>query len=592
MPSAEFLRCFPCQSHSNLVRSLSDIRMTDFSRRRLLQSGAIAPLIWGCRENNSAADIVLTNGDVHTVDGQNNRARAVAIKANRIVAVGNDQQISRHVTPATEIFDLEGRSVLPGINDSHLHLLGWGLSNPPFSLDLTYPNVKSIADCVAQVRTQVLVRAPGEWIVGRGWDQPYLAEGRAPTAADLDAVAPNHPVALTDFSGHALWANSLALRLTGIDQHTVPSAGGVIVKDAAGVPTGLLFESAAWMVRNTVPQPSAEQQKAILRDAMLRLLKRGVTSCTVPGQSIEVLQVMNELASEPGPKIRVTGLLRATDNLAGLEHALASWSNVETPDPLWFQAPGVKIMGDGIPTANKTAWLHEPYVGGGNGSLLIQGDGHDAKVRELEAMVETIHGHGLQIGTHVTGDRSVDAVIKAYARAQAGDGNNRHRHYVIHGDLISPETLTRMATLGVGANFNPEIKHLIADSQIHSIGPERAAYEWPYRTALDAGVMVASSSDAPVTPGNWLQGLATMMERKGKQTGAVSGPAQRISLDEAIRTYTWAGAWQDHAETYKGAIKTGYVGDLTVIDGRLSMAEPDKLAEQSIYMTLVDGQVV
>ncbi len=149
-----------------------------------------------------------------------------------------------------------------------------------------------------------------------------------------------------------------------------------------------------------------------------------------------------------------------------------------------------------------------------------------------------------------------------------------------------------MAAAGIGANFNPEIKHLIADSQVDSIGPLRAAYEWPYRAALDAGVTVASSSDAPVTEGNWLQGLATCVDRRGKQSGQVSGPEQRIKLDEAIRTYTVAGAWQDRAETVKGSLEPGKLADLCVLDERLSAVGSDKYAGVEVAMTLVDGLVV
>ena len=148
-----------------------------------------------------------------------------------------------------------------------------------------------------------------------------------------------------------------------------------------------------------------------------------------------------------------------------------------------------------------------------------------------------------------------------------------------------------MAELGMGANFNPEIKHLIADSQVASIGPARAAYEWPYRSAIDADVTIASSSDAPVTEGNWLQGIATCMDRRGKQTGKISGPAQRISLDEAIRTYTIAGAWQDHAEHFKGSLEVGKVADFCVLDGRLSSSPTDQFTTMKVALTAVDGRI-
>ena len=158
--------------------------------------------------------------------------------------------------------------------------------------------------------------------------------------------------------------------------------------------------------------------------------------------------------------------------------------------------------------------------------------------------------------------------------------------------MVSHETLAVMHDQQIGANFNPEIKYLIADSQVSNLGAQRAAHEWPYASALRAGVVVASSSDAPVTEGNWLQGIATCMDRKGKQTGRVSGPDERINLDQAVRTYTWAGAWQDHAEDYKGTIEPGKVADLCVLDERLSSLSTEKFAGARVAMTLVDGNIV
>jgi len=572
--------------------------MTRFTRRHFLAtSSAVAVPAWlaACAPSavSQTADLVLLGGEIHTVNPNNERVQALAVRDGKVLAVGSNQQIEALLGPDTRRIDLGGRTVLPGINDSHLHLLGWGLSKPPFAVDVTYPTVKSIADCVQAVKQAVDTRSPGEWIIGRGWDQPHLSEGRAPTAADLDAVAPDNPVALTEFSGHAVWANSKALEVAGITAATVPPPGGVIVKDEQGQPTGLLLEGAGWMLTAQIPEPSVEQRKSALRGAMKLMLERGVTSCTVPGQSPDNLALMNELAAQPlEHKMRITALVRAGISAAELSDALAGRAAIQVHDPRWLQLPGVKIMGDGIPTLNKTAWLHEPYVGGGNGSLLVAGETDEDKVVEINRMIDMVHSEGLQIGTHVTGDRSIDTVIAAYRRMQSQNPRPDPRHYLIHADMVSHESLALMAQAGIGGNFNPEIKHLIADSQVLSIGPERAAHEWPYHSALLAGVVVASSSDAPVTEGNWLQGFATMMDRKGKQSGEVSGPDERINLDRAIRTYTWAGAWQDRAEDYKGTLEPGKVADLCVLDERLSELSTDKFADVKVALTLVDGRAV
>ncbi len=570
----------------------ADVRST--RRRFLIGSAALATPWWlaGCARRDTA-DLLLLNGEIHTVDAANRRVEALAVRGNRVLAAGSVAELKTLAGPATRVIDLGGRTVLPGINDSHLHLLGWGLAQPPFAVDVTYPNVTSIADCVDVVRQAAATRPAGEWITGRGWDQPYLSEGRPPTAADLDAVAPDHPVALTEFSGHAIWANSRALALAGITADTEPPPGGVIVKDGTGQPTGLLFEGAAWMLRDQIPPPGTGQRKAALKNAMAAMLRRGITSATEPGQSPENLAIYNELAGEAfAAKMRITGLVAAGSSTESLQEAMAGMAGMESANPAFLSLPGVKIMGDGIPTANRTAWLNEPYNGGGNGSLLIDGTSHDERVAELNRMIRIIHEAGQQIGTHMTGDRSIDTAVAAYLAAQQAKPREDPRHYIIHADLVSPTALATMATAGIGANFNPEIKHLIADSQVYSLGRERAAYEWPYRSALDAGVVVASSSDAPVTEGNWLQGLATCVDRRGKQTGNVSGPEQRISLDEAIRTYTAAGAWQDHAETVKGSLEPGKVADLCVLEERLSELPTEDFAGVQVAMTLVDGTIV
>ncbi len=567
------------------------------TRRRILASTATLAAL-PAFGTSGAPDIVLLNGEIHTVDANNSRIEALAISGGKVIATGTSHDIRTLAGSNTRIIDLDGRTVLPGINDSHLHMLGWGMSRPPFAVDVTYPGVQSISDCLERVRAAVAQRQPGEWIIGRGWDQPYFAEGRAPTAADLDKVAPNNPVALTEFSGHAVWTNTRAMEIAGINPTSTAPPGGVIVRDDEGRATGLFFEGAMTLIFQHMPPPTREFRVAALEGAMEHLLSRGITSITEPGLDPPELAIVKSVALKHR-KLRITGLVRAggveqalNASTETLGRALRGLSLLDLPEPQWMQIPGVKIMGDGIPTGNKTAWLHTPYVGGGNGSLTIAGDNDEERVVELNNIITMVHDAGLQVATHVTGDRAIDTVVAAYARVQMANPRPDPRHYLIHADLVSPGTLKRMANLGVGANFNPEIKYLIADSQMASIGPQRANYEWPYRTAIDTGVNVASASDAPVTEGNWLQGIATCMERKGKQTGNVSGPEQRITLDDAIRTYTQAGAWQDRADSWKGTLEPGKVADICVVDERLSSVEPSVFANAEVKMTLVGGQIV
>jgi predicted amidohydrolase YtcJ len=520
------------------------------------------------------------------------RATAIALAGGRVLAIGTTAEIRRLAGPRAEAINLDGRTVLPGANDSHLHALYWGFSFPPFNVDVSYPAVKSIAEVTEVIRQAVLARRPGEWIQGRGWDQPYFAEARAPTRQDLDSVSPHNPVILTEFSGHATWVNSKALELAGITRETVPPTGGIIVKDAAGEPTGVLFEGAGGLVRRRIPPPTAADREQAFDRAASLMASNGITSFTEPGLPVEVLAFYAATAAAGRLKARLTALLGTGRTAPAVRTGLESVTLPAGLDPRWVRVAGVKLFADGIPTNNKTAWLHQPYQDGGNGVLVI-GEGPDEqRVSELEEIVRVAHHAGWQIGTHVTGDRAIDAVVTAYEKALAAEPAPDRRHYLIHADLVSPKALQRMARLGIGANFNSTIKYLIADGQVASIGADRASYEWPYRTALDAGVQVATGSDAPVTDGNWRQGIATCVARLGKQSNAVSGPDQRITLDQAIWSHTAAGAWQDRADTWKGTLEPGKAADLCVLDGPIGAVDPPAIGEMKVDLTIVDGAVV
>lgn len=541
---------------------------------------------------DAPANLILYDGDVHLVDRVFRRVEAIALGNGRVVAAGSTAAVRRLAGARSESINLRGRTVLPGANDTHLHALLWGYAAPPFTVDVAYPTVRSIADVVERVRQAVASRGPGQWIQGNGWDQRYFAEGRAPTRQDLDLAAPDHPVVLNEFSFHAVWANSKALALAGITRETAPTTAGVIVKDAAGDPTGVLLEEASELVRRVIPPYSAAERRQGFENAMGLIASNGITSYTDPLLDPDGITFYAEMAAAGKLKGRVTMLLGGGRSHADLQSALGALRVPTGIDPRWCRVAGVKIVADGIPTNNKTAWLHQPYEGGGNGGLLI-GDGDEAgRVVELEAMIALAHEAGWQVGTHATGDRTIDVTVEACAKALARTPDRNRRHYLIHADLASPATLRRMAKLGIGANFNSTIKYLIADGQVASIGATRAAYEWPYRTALQSKVIVTTGSDAPVTDGNWRQGLATCVSRKGKQSGAVSGDSERITLNQAIWSHTAAGACQDHAERWKGTLAPGMAADLVVLDAPISRVDPDGIGAMKADATVVDGRVV
>ncbi|MFF9349342.1 amidohydrolase [Streptomyces sp. NPDC014734] len=559
----------------------------------------------------TTADLILTGGDVLTIDDAFSVARAVAVGGGRILAVGSDAEISALAGPDTRVIDLAGRTVLPGINDSHLHGAAWALTRPPFALSLGHPDVRSIADIAGAVRRAAATTPAGQWITGLGWDVGYLAECRAdgsrrPGRGDLDSVAPDHPVCLTDFSGHMAWVNSRALERAGITRGSEPPAGGVIETDAAGEPTGILKEAAQALVQGLVPPATVAQRKAAIRAAVAALHAEGITSYTEPGLGpggaeilgggldTGTLQAYVELARAGQLASRVRVLLlpapmggSASDVADGLR-GLAVPDDV---DPARLAVIGVKVFADGVPP-NETAWMREPYTGGGHGGLCVHGADAGLKEAELAEMIRVAHAAGYQLGVHVTGDRAIDAVADAFVAADRAHPRPDARHYVIHGDFASPESLEKLAAHGYGVNMNPAIKWTIADLMDDVVGGERSDYQWPVRSATEAGIAVCASSDAPITAPDWRRGVAAMMLRESKATGRVSGPGQRVPLETALRAYTVNAARQDFAESWKGTVEPGKVADLCVLGGDLRATDPHDIPGLDIDLTVLDGRIV
>ncbi len=236
--------------------------------------------------------------------------------------------------------------------------------------------------------------------------------------------------------------------------------------------------------------------------------------------------------------------------------------------------------------------MHEEYVGGGYGSLCLHGHTHTQRVEELDAIVRYAHTAGHQLGVHITGDHGIDAVVDAFEAAQTDDPRPDARHYVIHGDFASPRSLATLSKHGWGINMNPGVKDAIADLMDGIVGPERSAYQWPVRSAAQAGIPVTASSDAPITYPDWRRGVASMMLRESKASGRPSGPEQCVDLETAIRAYTSNAAWQDFAESWKGSLEQGKVADICVVDGDLAHADPHEIATMPVAMTVFDGEIV
>ena len=535
------------------------------------------------------ADTVVLGGTVLVMDQRFRREEALAIRDGRVMAVGSRREVKRLMGRRTRVIDADGGTVLPGINDSHLHLGSLALTVPPLSYSVDTATIPELVEVVRQAAQAAA--SPTAWIRGQGWNDNRLP--RAPQRQDLDAVSGDHPVILTDFSFHAIAVNTKALELAGITRDTEPPTGGVIERDANGDPTGVLRETAQGLVQAVVP-PFTEAQISEGIDASVAALHAlGITSVTDPGIGLDALARYARKHRRGELPLRVNTLLSGGNSVRSLREILGGYEPLRRVDPTFLRVAGVKIFADGIPTAAQTAWLHEPYLDGTNGSLVTAGDTPAEQVATLHRMIRIAVRRGFQVGTHATGDATIDAVVDGYIEAM-GRNWRRHdlRHYVIHGDLTPQRTLRRMARHDIGVNMNGTIKYLLGRTLDPVLGPGRTDYQWPYRSALEAGVHVSSSSDAPVTQPSWLQGVMAMRLREGMFGGEVAGKAERISVRQALATYTRTPAWQDHAAGWKGTLRRGRVADLCIVDGDVLGVDPHDLVELGIATTMVGGKVV
>ncbi|WP_300459546.1 amidohydrolase [Desulfobacula sp.] len=562
------------------------------------------------------ADFVLKNAKVITVDQTFSIQQAIAVKDGRILSVGSNDDVKKFVSPTTKIFDLNGKSVLPGINDSHMHGPLFGATRPPLSLDLTFPNVQSISDMVDALKEKVAEVKPGEWIRGFGWDQSTLAECkddplRLPRKKDIDAVSPDNPVVFTDFSAHTMLVNSKALEIANLTQETPDPESGEIEKDPkTGELTGIFKELGAQsLVAKYVPLLTRAEKKQAVLTAMEHLSANGVTSFTDaaigPGgeayvygvMSAEFCQIYQELLSEGKLTTRVNILLLMGNygalTLDDIKKSLKAFEFPKTSDANWLKYPGIKIFADGIPLTY-SAWMNEDYVSGdvGHGRSVIPGDTDKEQSDNLVAMIKYIHSKGYQIGIHATGDRAIDTAVDGMVQAMEENPVEDLRHYIVHADFLSPKKAAVLAKHNFGVSMQPFIHAMICDFEPTVVGAERAAREFPFKTVLKAGIPLTNSSDAPVTYPNWRMGIQAAVLRESLVSGSVSGPEECISVQEAIQTYTINGAWQDHMEDIKGSIEKGKLADLCIIDKDILTISPHEIGSIAVLMTIVDGKVV
>lgn len=539
-------------------------------------------------EEACRADLVLLNGKVVTVDDDFSVAEAVAVKDRRILAVGPSAEIAEMAGAETEVIDLEGRTVLPGLIDSHLHMLGTGRAMS--MLDCRTPPMRSIADIIAVVRGRVEEAEPGEWIQGRGWDQAKLAEHRNPTRWDLDEAVPDNPVYLTRTCGHVAVVNSRALELAGITRDTPQPVGGSIVKDGEGEPTGLLLERPAfWLVLKHVPPPDLDTKVEAIKLASLAFSEAGLTGVIEPGIVAEDMRAYQRALKESGLTVRVSMMLTALEGDEPVEESLRRIREFPITtsfgdDMLRFL--GLKLLIDGG-IGPRTALLREPYEGEpDNYGILTMPE------EKLQRLLDAGNTQGMLVGVHCAGGRAMDIVLKAFEETDRKRPIKGRRFTLIHAYQPSEENFEQCSRLGVVVASQPSFLHYLGDSFYENVGPDRSKWVKPHRAWIDNGVVVAAGTDSPVTPHPPFVSLWAAIARRTEVKGTQMGTEQRVTREEAIRMYTINGAYLSFEEDVKGSIELGKLADLIVIDRDILTCPEDEIEETKVLRTILGGKTV
>jgi hypothetical protein len=555
---------------------------------------AAAALFVACETGPTVepADLVLTNGKIVTVDDAMPEAAAVAMRGAEIAAVGTAAEIEDYIGPETEVIDLNGRLAIPGLIEGHGHYLGLGRAQT--ILDLTQAG--SWDDMVAMVRDAVAQARPGEWINGRGWHQekwsnlPAETVDGVPLHTELSAVSPDNPVLLTHASGHAAFANARAMELAGITASTRNPAGGEIVHDARGNPTGLLRETAQRLVNaggateQRTPEQVFAEQKRYVDLAAQEALSKGITSFHDAGSSFEVIDFLRTLEGRNELPVRLYVMVRGESNEEMDARLPEYFMPIEGNDFLTVRS--IKRQIDGALGAHG-AWLLDPYLDmPASAGLTLE------EPAEIEGTARVAIKHGFQVNTHAIGDRANREVLDIYQRVfEANPDRTDLRWRIEHAQHLHPDDIPRFGQLGVIASMQGI--HCTSDAPwvYRRLGEERAksgAYVW--RDLMDSGAIIANGTDAPVEDVDPIASFYASVTRLTAD-GSVFFGDQRMTREEALRSYTINNAVAAFEEDRKGSITVGKLGDITVLDRDIMTIPDSEIPAARVDLTIVGGEV-
>lgn len=545
------------------------------------------------------ADTIFVNGNIWTgvsvlTKGGTNEfrgilpAQAIATKGDRILAVGTNDEIKRLKGPKTTVVELGGSFVMPGFNDAHLHLSGGGFEK--MQVDLV--GTKSLAEMKQRIAEHAKTAAPGEWLLGRGWDHTKWTEQVLPTRQDLDAVTGDHPAIFGRIDGHISIANSAALKLAGIDRNTKPPSGGKIDLDTQGEPTGILRESAVALVGKKIPRPTPSQVRKAMEIALAEAAHWGLTSVQsqlLDNREWQDFLVCEDLEREGKLTARVNMWLPFDLDVAKLQ----LWRGHHPASDPMLHTGMLKAYMDGS-LGSRTSAMREPFTDDPGNKGLAQWD--QSKLNQMAA--ERAEA-GFQLGFHAIGDRGADMALEAFGEAQRAvrergptAGLRESRNRIEHDQVIKPDQFAKYKELGVIASVQPN--HLLTDmywAEGH-IGPERAKTSYPWREFAKNGIKMAFGTDYPVEPLTPFRGIYAAVTRKSEDGTREYYPEQKLTIDEALAAYTSGSAFAEYAEKEKGILAKGMLADFVVLDRDLTKVEPKEILGTKVLRTVVGGKTV
>ena len=527
------------------------------------------------------ADTIVVNAVVRTMDPAQPDAEAVAIYANRIVAVGSSKDIKKLAGPNTRTIDAKKRLLLPGFNDAHTHFLSGGFQLS--SVDLR--DADSPQEFAARIKAFAEKLPKGRWITGGDWDHERWADAKLPTKDLIDGVTPDTPVFVSRLDGHMALANSLALKLAGVTRQTADPAGGVIVRDKSGEPTGVLKDAAQSFVWKVIPPAAFDEKLAAARAATNYAARLGVTSIqdVSAGTDVGVYQTLLD-RGELKTRIYAVAPLPQWERLARTGVRAHFGSEM-------LRVGGLKGFSDGS-LGSTTALFYEPYRDDPSTSG-IPGDEMFPEGAMLERVREADRA-GLQIMIHAIGDRANDLILSMFEQVERENGKRDRRFRIEHAQHLRPQDIPRFARARVIASMQPY--HAIDDGRWAEkrIGKERAKTTYAFRSLLDSGVTLAFGTDWTVAPLNPILTIYAAVTRRTIDGKNAKGwvPEQKISVEETVRAYTVGSAYAEFQDHVKGTISTGKLADLVLLSQDIFKIDPNEIEKVKVTLTMVDGRVV